>query len=242
MHALILALIGLPAGLALDRIVGRFAVPFVDDEEEEPPAPSVSESARRQAGAEAGSLVIHADEPASGWLRRLLIVVVTVALFAAAGARYSDPLHLAIVSAYLCALIVCAATDVLVYRVPNVITYPAILGALLLAAVMPDASIASALAGAGLAGGCLLVPALFTGGLGMGMGDVKLAVFAGLALGFVFVIPALLVMALSGGLIASLLMIFRLRHRGEPIPYAPFIAGGAAAAMLLQGTVFVTLN
>lgn len=242
MHALILALIGLPAGLALDRIVARFAVPFVDDEEEEPPEPSVSESARRHAGAEAGSLVIHADEPTSGWLRRLLIVFVTVGLFAAAGARYSDPLHLAIVTAYICALIVCAATDVLVYRVPNAITYPAILGALLLAAVMPHANILSALAGAGLAGGSLMVPALFTGGLGMGMGDVKLAVFAGLALGFVFVIPALLVMALSGGLIASLLMIFRLRHRGEPIPYAPFIAAGAAAAMLLQGTVFVSLN
>jgi leader peptidase (prepilin peptidase)/N-methyltransferase len=107
---------------------------------------------------------------------------------------------------------------------------------------MPDASLVSALAGAGLAGGALIVPALFTGGLGMGMGDVKLAAFAGLALGFVFVIPALLVMALSGGLVASLLMIFRLRRRGEPIPYAPFIAFGAAAALLLQGTVFVSLN
>jgi prepilin signal peptidase PulO-like enzyme (type II secretory pathway) len=241
MHALVLALIGLPAGLLLDRLVVRLAVPFDDDEEEEPQEPSVLEKARH-IGAEAGSLVIDAEEPAGGWLRRLLVVAATIALFAAAGARYSEPGHLAIVTAYLCALIVCAATDVLVYRVPNAVTYPAILCALLLAAVMPDTSLVSALAGAGLAGGALIVPALFTGGLGMGMGDVKLAAFAGLALGFVFVIPALLVMALSGGLVASLLMIFRLRRRGEPIPYAPFISFGAAAALLLQGTVFVSLN
>jgi prepilin signal peptidase PulO-like enzyme (type II secretory pathway) len=245
MHALLLALAGLPVGFAVDRVVVHLAIPYLYDGEEEEdgtPEPAAARAANRPAGAETGSLVIDAAEPASDWLRRLIIVALTAGLFAGAGYRYSDPLHLAIVTAYICALMVSAATDLLVYRVPNAVTYPAIVGALAIAAVMPHGSVVSALAGAGVAGGALFLPALFTGGMGMGMGDVKLAIFAGLALGFAFTVPALLIMAFSGGAIASLLMIFGIRKRGEPIPYAPFIAIGALAALLWQGTVFVKLG
>jgi len=244
MIALLLAFVGLPVGLALDRIVLELAVPADMDEEDTIPSKMKPPQAerRRPARAEAGSLVIDLDQPARDWARRLLIVAATVGLFATAGARYDEPAHLAIVTAYICVLIVCAATDLLVFRVPNVITYPAVLGALVIAAVMPDASLPSALAGAGLAGGALFLPAIVTGGPGMGMGDVKLAIFAGLALGFTFTVPALLVMALSGGGVAALLLITGARKRGEPIPYAPFIAAGALAALLSQGAAFVSLS
>jgi prepilin signal peptidase PulO-like enzyme (type II secretory pathway) len=244
MIALLLACIGLPVGLALDRIVLDLAVPADMDEEDVTPNKTKPPKAgrRRPAGAEAGSLVIDLDQPARDWVRRLIIVAATVGLFAAAGARYNEPAHLAIVTAYICVLIICAATDLLAFRVPNVITYPAILGAFVIAAAMPDASLPSALAGAGVAGGALLLPSLVTGGLGMGMGDVKLATFVGLALGFTFIVPALLVMALSGGGAAALLLITRARKRGEPIPYAPFIATGALAALLWQGAAFVSLS
>jgi len=132
MIALLLALVGLPTGLALDRIVVRLAVPFDEDEEEEGPAPRRAKPSkakpRRAAGAETGSLVLDLDAPPRAWARRLLIVSATIGLFAIAGARYDEPVHVAIVAAYICALIVCTATDLLVYRVPNVITYPAIIG------------------------------------------------------------------------------------------------------------------
>ena len=247
MHAFLLALAGWPLGFALDRLVVHFALPYLydDDEEEEEdeaPQPAPARAPNRPAGAETGSLVIDAGEPASDWLHRLVIVAITASLFAAAGYRYGDPLHLAIVTAYICALTVCAGTDLLVYRVPNAVTYPAIVAAIAVAAIMPHGSIVSALAGAGVAGGALFLPAIFTGGMGMGMGDVKLAIFAGLALGFAFTVPALLIMAFSGGAIASLLMIFGIRKRGEPIPYAPFVAIGALATLLWQGTVFVKLG
>ena len=249
MIALLLALIGLPAGLALDRIVVQLAVPLDGDEED--PAPRTAKppkakppkaKRRRPASAETGSLVLDLDLPPRAWARRLLIVGITVGLFALAGARYDEPVHLAIVAAYICALIICAATDLLVYRVPNVITYPAIAGALTVAALMPDATVPSALGGAALAGGALFLPALFTGGLGMGMGDVKLATFVGLALGFSFAAPALIVTALTGGAVAVLLMITGVRKRGEPIAYAPFIALGAVTALLVWGTAFTTLG
>ena len=241
MIALLLALIGLPAGLALDRIVVHLAVPL-DEEEEEPAQREAKPPEAKPAGAETGSLVLDLDVPARAWGRRLLIVAATAGLFASAGVGYDEPAHLAIVTAYICALIVCSATDLLVYRVPNVITYPAMVGALAVAAAMPDASLLSAVSGAGLAGGALFLPALFTGGVGMGMGDVKLAAFVGLALGFTLTVPAMLVMALTGGGAAALLLITGRRKRREPIPYAPFIAIGALTVLLTQGAAFVSFD
>lgn len=239
MLSLYLALVGLLVGLALDALIVRLAVPSDDEEdgaEEERPA-------RAGVGAvhgEAGSLVLEAS-PAQERARRMLIVGATAGLFAAAGAQYDAVSHLAVVTAYICVLLVCAATDALTYRVPNVVTYPAIVGALVVGAAMPGANIFEVAAGGVLAGGVLFLPALFTGGAGMGMGDVKLAAFAGLALGFTKVVPALVITALAGGAVAVFLLVTRRRKRGEPIPYAPFISAGALATLLWQGAAFVDL-
>ena len=254
MLSLYLALIGLVVGLALDAIIVRLAVP-PDREEEDAPQTEPQDDApgdididtdteERVAAlasvhAEAGSLVVGAE--GSGWVRRLLVVGATAGLFAAAGALYDGASHLAVITAYICVLLICAATDALSYRVPNVITYPAIIGALVVGAAMPGAAFFEVLAGGALAGGVLLVPALFTGGVGMGMGDVKLAAFIGLALGFAHVVPALVLMALAGGAAATLLLLSGRRKRSEPIPYAPFISLGALAALLWQGAAFVQL-
>lgn len=238
MIALYLALIGLIVGLVLDTLIVRLAVPpgdEPDDEIEEPAPPPTF------LHAEAGSLVLGHDSSGRAWARRLLVVGATAGLFAAAATRYDDASHLAVVTAYVCVLLVCAATDALSFRVPNVVTYPAIVGALVVGAIMPDANLAEVIAGGALAGGVLLLPALFTGGVGMGMGDVKLAAFVGLALGFTNVAPALLFMALAGGLAAVLLLATGLRKRREPIPYAPFISAGALATILWQGTAFVSV-
>jgi leader peptidase (prepilin peptidase)/N-methyltransferase len=125
------------------------------------------------------------------------------------------------------------------YRVPNAVTYPAIVIALAVGATMSGASMVDVGIGGALAGGVFLLPALFTGGIGMGMGDVKLAAFVGLALGLEHVAPAMLITALGGGAVALFLLLTGLRKRGEPIPYAPFIAAGGLAALLWQGTAFV---
>lgn len=244
MRALLLALIGLPTGLALDALIVRLAV-APDDEAEEPAAREGREEQPARpplVQAEAGALVLGHERPASAWARRLLIAAATSGLFALAAARYQDPSHLALVCAYIAVLILCAATDALAFRVPNSVTYPAIVGALAAGALMPGADFWEVVAGGALAGGVLLAPALLTGGLGMGMGDVKLATFVGLALGFSLVAPALLLMALGGGAAAAFLLLSGRRRRGDPIPYAPFISAGALAVLLWQGAAFVRLG
>jgi prepilin signal peptidase PulO-like enzyme (type II secretory pathway) len=232
MASLLLALIGIPVGLVLDALAVHFA--SQPDEEDEAHEAAPSTAAR---SSEAGVLVI--EDGAQAWLRRLLITGATVALFAAAGTRFDLPGDLAIVTAYVCVLLVCAGTDLMCYRVPNAVTYPAIVIALAVGATMSGASMVDVGIGGALAGGVFLLPALFTGGIGMGMGDVKLAAFVGLALGLEHVAPAMLITALGGGAVALFLLLTGLRKRGEPIPYAPFIAAGGLAALLWQGTAFV---
>jgi hypothetical protein len=53
---------------------------------------------------------------------------------------------------------------------------------------------------------------------------------------------ALLLMALAGGVVAAALLVSGRRKRGEPIPYAPFIALGAVATLLWQGSAFASLT
>ena len=247
MTPLILALVGLPIGLVLDALIVRLAVMPDDDEdgESELPEESASEPNAWSApalGAETGTLVLAAEHPGVSWSRRLIVVAATAGLFAIAGARFDGAHQLAVVTAYIAVLLICAGTDALVYRVPNVVTYPAILGATVVGALMPGAAFYEVLAGGALAGGLLLLPSILTGGLGMGMGDVKLAAFVGLALGFTKVVPALIFMALGGGLVAVLLLLLRFRKRGEPIPYAPFISIGAIVTLLWFGAAFETLS
>ena len=171
--------------------------------------------------------------------RRLIVVVATTGVFALLGSRFEGAeWQLAIAAMYAGALIICMATDLLAYRVPNAVTYPAIVASLAIGLALPDANRLNVVGGGLLFGGLLFVPALLTGGA-MGMGDVKLAFFVGFALGLTFGVVALLVTAIAGGAIAIVLIVTRLRSRRDPIPYAPFIALGALYVLLVQGAAFV---
>ena len=234
MQVILFALLGAVAGLLLEPLVVRLAVPATEEEptppEEHPVTTSSGETGRVHLAALVGEGPL--------W-RRPLFVAVTVAAFAAAAARYEQPEQAAVVSAYAAVLIACAATDLMAFRVPNVITYPAAGGALLAAALMPHGSFTEALTGGAVGAGLLLVIALISRG-GLGIGDVKLAGFAGLALGGPLILPALLLTSLAGGLVAAYLVL-RVRRRSLPIPYAPFIAGGTLAVLLWQGSAFASL-
>ena len=70
----------------------------------------------------------------------------------------------------------------------------------------------------------LLLVLLFP--VGMGMGDVKLAALIGLLVGFPQVFIALLICFVSGGAVASGLLLARLKGRKDPIPLAPFLTAG----------------
>ncbi len=89
---------------------------------------------------------------------------------------------------------------------------------------------ASCLLAAFLAGGFLYLLRVVSGG-GMGGGDVKLAFALGLWLGVEGVVVALFLAFLSGGIVASCLLLLG-RQRDARIAFAPFLAFGALGALL----------
>jgi leader peptidase (prepilin peptidase)/N-methyltransferase len=241
MTVVIMCLLAIPVGFLLDSWLARLALePYLRDDEDDADALQSEAAAiaaatpMRDEARMPRALTTHVAQ------RRVAVMAVTVALFGFAGRQYAgEPVDVAIVCAYVAALIVCTGTDVLAYRVPNVVTYPAIIAAIVIGMVMPDANRADAGLGGLVMGGTFLAMSIATRG-GMGMGDVKLALFIGFALGLTLAIMAMLITALAGGVIAVGLMISRLRGRRDPIPYAPFLALGALFVLLVHGTAFTT--
>ena len=71
------------------------------------------------------------------------------------------------------------------------------------------------------------------------MGDIKLAALIGLATGFPTIFVALLLAVISGGLIAGLLLAFKIKSRTDAIPFAPFLAVAAMVTILWGQKILV---
>lgn len=112
--------------------------------------------------------------------------------------------------------------------IPNRIMYPAlILGPILLIIAAP-ANALTYLIGFAIGGGLLLVLALIKPA-GMGAGDVKLAAFMGLFLGWQILL-ALFVGFLTGAVVGVIVALVRRRSLKEPIAFGPFLALGGLLA------------
>ena len=162
--------------------------------------------------------------------------VAAAALAALAFASY--PLgSAAALAAFLAAvLVVIAAIDLRSMTIPNRIVLPAIAIVLIADLAFFPGRTAELVLAAAVAGTVLLVPSLINRSW-MGMGDVKLALLLGLALGwaaigalmiaFVTVLPVALVMVLRGGTPA----------RKAALPFGPFIAFGALIVLIVPRLV-----
>jgi prepilin signal peptidase PulO-like enzyme (type II secretory pathway) len=84
----------------------------------------------------------------------------------------------------------------------------------------------TAIAGAIVGAGLLLIPWIVTHGRGIGLGDVKLAGVLGFALAVPAVFSALWFAAVSGGFAALLLLVSRRASRKSELRFAPFLALG----------------
>lgn len=176
--------------------------------------------------------------PISG--RYPLVEVASAALFVAVAARFGLDWALPGFWLFAWTLLCLTAIDLEHYRIPNRLTYPltpalaVLLVAAALAAGEPGVALRTVLGG--LAGfGALLVIALINP-RGMGFGDVKLAAFLGLGLGYLgwgHLVLGLFAAFLLGGLVAVVVLVIQLRDRKGHIPFGPWLAAGSMLTVLV---------
>jgi prepilin signal peptidase PulO-like enzyme (type II secretory pathway) len=132
----------------------------------------------------------------------------------------------------LCVVALVAVVDLEERRVPNLIVLPAT-AAVLAVQIAVDPGRAPKIIAISLAAGLFFYLPLVVFRGGMGMGDVKLAVLLGAALGEA-VVTAIAVAVLAAFLAALAVLIRNgAEGRKSAIPFAPFLALGAAVAIFL---------
>jgi len=163
--------------------------------------------------------------------RKWVVAAVTAAIFA--GLAYHIGLHPRLVPALLLtALVVPAAAIDLKHRIiPDAINLPgAVLVYATAVAAQPDRW-AELLIG-GLAGLLFLGAAWVVSPKGMGLGDVKMVLMIGLALGKFVGVALFAAFCLSLVPSLGLLLVKGLRARKIGFPFGPFLAFGAIVALL----------
>jgi leader peptidase (prepilin peptidase)/N-methyltransferase len=176
-----------------------------------------------------------------------LVEAACAAVFAAIGWRIGLDWALPAFLLFGWTLMVVAVIDLQTRRIPNRLTYPltpALLVLLVVAALLDGApgGAVRALLGGVVAFALLLTLALINP-RGMGMGDVKLAGFIGLGLGYLgwgHLWLGLFLGFFGGGVIAGLLLALRLRTRKDHIPFGPWLAIGAMVALLAARPIIDT--
>ena len=162
--------------------------------------------------------------------RVLWVEAGTGLLFLLVFLRFGSTLPALLGTAFVSLMVVVAAIDLEHRRILNVVTYPAI--ALGLAAVfLPGRAPLAYLLGGLLAGGAFLLLALASP-RGMGLGDVKLAVFLGLFLGYPLILVALFLAFVLGGLLSLMLLALHRLRLGQPVAFGPYLALGGVIALL----------
>lgn len=186
--------------------------------------------------------------PVAGWLlsrgrcqacgasfpRRALIIEIALPLAGIAlwyrGGGHADALLQLLFAAYFMAIV---AIDLEHRLVLNRMTGIGLLAALVIAAVGLGPTLPEAIAGAVIGFLFLWIPSLLLPG--MGMGDVKLAAVIGAMVGSSFVLTALTLGVLAGGVIAACLLISRRIERRGSMAYAPSLVIGVM--LVLVGVV-----
>lgn len=114
---------------------------------------------------------------------------------------------------------------------PDKIVFPGMAVALGFSFLWPGKGPVNSLIGGGVGLVVLLLPYVISR-RGMGLGDVKLAAFLGLATGFPSVLVALLLAIIVGGAMAIVLVAFRLKGRKDAIAFGPYLVSAGMIALL----------
>ncbi len=162
-----------------------------------------------------------------------LVEGVTAALFAAVAVVHAHDTTMLVLGLVLVAFLVpIALIDFDSKIIPNRLTLPAAVAAVVLGTVLDPGGEPERLIAAAAAGGVLALPALLHPA-GMGMGDAKLIAVLGLFLGAA-VAPAFLVAFLAGSVagVAIMMRVGLAKARKTPVPFGPFLALGGVVAVL----------
>jgi leader peptidase (prepilin peptidase) / N-methyltransferase len=156
------------------------------------------------------------------------VELATAAVLAGCVLAFGWTLHAAAASLFCAALVVVTATDLTHRIVPNRVVLPAAAVVLVLMTAS-DPSPEWAIAAVGASG--FLLAAALAYPAGMGMGDVKLALLMGAALGRS--VPLALLLGMFFALVPSAVLFARhgMRARKMAIPFAPFLALGSLVAL-----------
>ena len=162
------------------------------------------------------------------------VELTTAVLLAGCLLAFGISLHAAAASVFCAALVVVTATDLSHRIVPNVVVLPAaavVLALMTVAEPSPQWAIAATAASGFLFAAALAYPS------GMGMGDVKLALLMGTALGRT--VSVALFLGMVAALVPSIVLLARhgSKARKMAIPFAPFLALGSVVALFAGGAL-----
>jgi len=137
----------------------------------------------------------------------------------------------------ICFLMVISFIDLEYYLIPDRLILFMLGMGILLNFFTRELPISSILWGVLVPAGILFLLAVLSKG-GMGGGDIKLAGAAGLFLGWPQSLLALFLACFLGGIFGLILLIFHLKKRKDPLPFAPFLSGGIILTVFF-GQVFL---
>lgn len=163
-----------------------------------------------------------------------IVEAVTAALYALVVAvKFDDTAQLVLGLVLVTFLVPIAVIDLDVKRIPNALTAPAAVLAIVLGALLAPHDLPEQLAAGAAALIFFMLPALVSK-KGMGMGDVKLAAVLGLYLGRA-VAPAIFIALILGVVVGVAVMTSTgvTAGRKVKIPFGPFLAAGALIAFFV---------
>jgi leader peptidase (prepilin peptidase)/N-methyltransferase len=159
-----------------------------------------------------------------------IVELVTGALYVAVVASQDDAVRIVLGLLLVTALVPITLIDLELRLIPNLITGPAALAAVVAIAALDTDFLPEALIAGAAAGGFFLLAALMYP-RGMGMGDVKLAGMLGLYLGKA-VAPAIFIALIAGVAVGAAVIARKGAAEGRKtaVPFGPFLAVGGIIA------------
>jgi leader peptidase (prepilin peptidase)/N-methyltransferase len=158
-------------------------------------------------------------------VRKPLVEIVNMLGWVSLYQSRGPSLHFALGAFYVCIFLLVLITDLEHRLILNVIILPAVIVALL-GAFLPDPPTPESAIIGGAFGFLFFWFVAWIGRGAMGAGDVKLAAFIGLVVGFPNVVIALLFGIVAGGVTALILVLLRIKTLKSYIPYGPFLVFG----------------